>query len=138
MTHPFKAGDTVKVNSKEHFNHYARLGRTYAVIRTAGGLVVIKVPLSLLTRTANEHERAQGYSIQNLDPRDVSAKTPAPDATKARWFVIDLTKEALVALRLEDRAAGVQWIKSFGNLSHQYVVAKETGEFKVSREVAEV
>lgn len=100
-----------------------RLGEVYDVVSAAGGAVVLA--------------DLAGYKHVTISKKWLSPyETPAPAAV--RWFVIDLTDESLVALRLENREAGVQWIKSFGNLSHQYVVAKETGEFKVSREVAEV
>lgn len=105
-----------------------RLGEVYDVVSAAGGAVVLA--------------DLAGYKHVTISKKWLSPyEAPAPAQTapaSARWFVIDLTKESLVALRLENRAAGVQWIRSFGNLSHQYIVAKETGEFTVSREVAEV
>lgn len=152
-----KAGDDAIVIGNDSaatpgIRHFIKIGTRVKITR-AGSAVSVEV-YDKLTDFVDSPRQCGGQMLSRnqlrpVTPKDLphpsqvptrpAKKSPAPKAAPtARWFVIDSTNDALVAVGLSDRAAGIEWIKSFGNTSHRYIVAKETGEFVCTRTVAEV
>lgn len=154
----FKAGDdaiVIRNDSAETpgIRHFIKLGTRVKVVRTAPSGDVSVVVYDKAVDFVDSPRQYGGQTLSRnqlrpVTPKDMphpsqvpapTAKSPAPKAAPtARWYVIDSTKNTLVAVGLTNRAAGVEWIKSFGNTSHRYIIAKETGEFVCTRTVAEV
>lgn len=152
-----KAGDDAIVIGNDSaatpgIRHFIKFGTRVKITR-AGSVVSVEV-YDKLTDFVDSPRQYSGqtlsrHQLRPVTPKDLphpsqvptrlAKKSPAPKAAPtARWFVIDSTNDTLVAVGLSDRAAGIEWIKSFGNTSHRYIVAKETGEFVCTRTVAEV
>ncbi|QVE65545.1 hypothetical protein [Ralstonia phage vB_RsoP_BMB50] len=128
--------------------HFVKPGTRVRVLSLRGGEALVEVYNKAEDFLDSPRSYAgQTISLGHLRPADppqaeAPAKKPAKAATPkpaptARWYVIR-AGVSVIKSNLESRQEAIDYIEEHGSPGSKYIVAKETGEFEVSKKVTEV